>query len=127
MLHIENLLSAKLTDRCLMLSAVPGTTDCDGRISVGPAGRVDQKRVTLGIVLTTLEVFRDMNYAAIGRAPFSYTNTFGNNVARRLIGRVYHFRSSILVWTITSHSNADHLASGFATFQHHARILHRQA
>ena len=68
-----------------------------------------------------------MNYAAIGRAPFSYTNTFGDNIARRLIGRVYHFRASILVLTITCQRDADHLATGFAPFQHHARILHRQA
>jgi len=43
------------------------------------------------------------------------------------IGRVDHFRAGILVLTVTRQSDADHLAAGFAPFQHHARIFSSSA
>src|ERR1700680_642143 len=61
-------------------------------------------------------MLRDMHQAAIGSAPFAYTDTLGNNIARGLIGRVDHFRAGILVLTVTRQSDADHLAAGFAPF-----------
>ena len=45
-------------------------------------------------------MFRDMHQATIGRMPFAYTDTLGNNVASRLIRCVDHFRAGILVLTV---------------------------
>jgi len=53
-----------------------------------------------------------MHQAAIGRAPFAYTDTLGNNIARGFIGRVDHFRAGILVLTVTRQSDADHPRRG---------------
>src|ERR1700736_5288467 len=42
LLHVEDLFGADLTDARFMLHGVASSADGNGRISVGPAGRVDQ-------------------------------------------------------------------------------------
>src|SRR5438477_2059059 len=68
LLHVENLFGADLTDAGFVLHGVAGAADSDRWISVGPAGRVDQERVALGVVFAILEVLRDVNQTSISRA-----------------------------------------------------------
>jgi hypothetical protein len=84
----------------------------DGEVCVGPVGGVDQKCITFGVVFTAFQMLRNMDQATIGCASLPYTDTLGNNIAGRFIGRVDHFRSGILVLTITRKGDADHLAPG---------------
>jgi len=79
-LHVENLLGTDLADARFVLHRVTGAADGDRRISVGARGRVDQKRVTLGVVLAILEMFRDMDESAIGRPAGADRDRFGYDV-----------------------------------------------
>ena len=82
LLHVENLLGADLADTRFVLHGVAGAAHGDRRISVGAAGRVDEQRVALGVVLATLEMLRHVNQAAISGAAFADGDRFRNNVAR---------------------------------------------
>src|SRR5436190_21332096 len=68
LLHVEDLFGADLADAGFVLHGVARSADSDRRISVGAAGRVDQKRVALGCVLAVFEVLRAVNQTSISRA-----------------------------------------------------------
>ena len=96
-------------------------------IGVGAAGRVDQERVALGVVLAILQMLRDVDEAAIGRPARADRDALGNDVARRFIGGVDHFRAGVLMLAVAGERDGEHFAAGFAAFHDDARILHRQA
>ncbi len=94
-----------------MLGCVTGASNRDRRVRVGTAGRTDQQSVTLGIVLAALEVFRYVHQTPVSGAALADTDTLGNDVAGRLVGRVHHLCPGILVLTVTGQRNTDYLAT----------------
>src|ERR1700736_2201822 len=85
LLHVEDLVRADLTDAGFVLNGVARSADSDRWVGVGAAGRVDQKRVALGVVLAVFEMLRDVNKTAISRATGSNGDRFRNDVRSRLI------------------------------------------
>ena len=127
LLHVEDLFGAHLADAGFVLHGVAGAADGDGRISVGAAGRVDQKRVALGVVLAILQMLRHVHEAAISGATFADGDRFRNDVAGRFIGGVNHLRAGVLVLAVVGQRDGKNFAARLATFHDHAGIFHGQA
>ena len=74
-----------------------------------------------------LQVLRDMNEAAVGSAAGPDRNRLRDNVRRRFIGGVNHFRARVLMLAVVGQRNGEHFAPRFPTLQHHAGIFHGQS
>ena len=92
-----------------MLHGIAGAADGDRGIGVGAAVGVDQKRVALGVVLAILEMLRHVDEAAISGAAGADRDRFGNDVARRFIGGVNHFRAGVLMLAVVGQRDRDAL------------------
>src|ERR1700722_179174 len=101
LLHIKDLLRIDLTDRSFVLRGVAGASNCDGRISVGPAAGIDEQGVTLGVVLAPFQVFRHMNQPAVSSSSFADADALGNDVTGGFVGRMHHFRTRVLMLTVS--------------------------
>jgi len=66
LLHVKDLFGADLADAGLMLHGIAGPADGDCGVGVGQTGRIDQERITLGVVLAMLEMLRHVNKSSIG-------------------------------------------------------------
>ena len=66
LLHIKNLFRTHLRHTGLMLNRIPFSPGDNRRIRVRPRLRIDQERITLGVVFTTLQMPRDMNQSPVG-------------------------------------------------------------
>src|SRR5205085_9186808 len=97
------------------------------RVSVGPAGGVDQDGVALGVVLAVLQVLRDLDESAIGRAAFPNADALGNDVAGGFVCRVHHFRARVLMLSVAGQGDGKDFAASAPAFHDHARIFHGQA
>ena len=110
-----------------MLTGVALASHGNRRIGVCAAVGVDQERVALGVVLAALEMLRNVNQPAVGRAAFADADALGDDVAGRLVRAVNHFCAGILMLAVAGQRNADHFAARFPALQDDARIFHRQA
>src|SRR4030095_11601691 len=124
LLHVENLLGAHLADTCFVLHGIAGAAHGDSRVSIRAAGRVDKKRVALGVVLAILEMLRPVNQTAVSGSAFADGDRFGNNVAGRFIGSMNHLRSGVLMLAVVGERYGKNFATRLATFHDHAGIFH---
>ena len=109
-----------------MLDGVLAAAHGDRRVGVGTAVLVDEQRVALGVVTAVREGLRDMDQAAVGRTAFADGDRLRDDVRGRVIGRVNHLRTGVLVLTIVGQGDREDLAAGALAAQDHAGILHRQ-
>src|SRR5437868_6692662 len=92
-----------------------------------PSLRVDEKRVTFGVVLAILKVLRHVDQSAVSRATFSDRDRFRDNVAGRFIGSVNHLGASVLVLTVVGERDGENFTACFATLHNHTGIFHRES
>src|SRR5246127_4724365 len=71
-------------------------------------------------------MLRHMHQTAVSSASRANTDALGNDVTRGFFRGMDHFRSGVLMLTVPSESDADHLSASFSTFQHHTGIFHGQ-
>ena len=88
---------------------------------------VDEQRVALGVVLAILEMLRHVHEPAISRAAFADRDRFRNDVRRRFVGGVNHFRAGVLMLAVVRQRDGKNFAARFATFHDDAGIFHGQA
>ena len=67
-----------------------------------------------------------MDQPAIGSAPCSRRDRFGDDVGGRLVRRVDHLCAGVLVLAVAGERDGDHLAARFAALEDHAGIFDRQ-
>src|SRR5690606_19665798 len=79
------------------------------------------------VVFATLQVLRDVNLAAIGGAALANGDGFRDDVGRRVVGGVDHFRAGVLVLSVVGERDGDDFAAGAFTFEDDAGIFHREA
>ena len=72
LLHIKNLFLADFRNRGFMLNRVVVAAYRDGRVGIGPGARIDEQGITFRVVLAALEVFGDVNHAAVGRTALTH-------------------------------------------------------
>ena len=89
--------------------------------------RIDEKRVALGVVLAILEMLRHVDESAISSAAFADRDRFRNDVRRRFIGGVNHFRAGVLMLSVVCQRDGKNFAARFAAFHDNAGIFHGQA
>jgi hypothetical protein len=110
-----------------VLGGVSVALDGDGWIRVGATVAVDEQSVAFRIVLTPLEMFRDVDDTTIRAATLANGNGLGDDVGCGVIGGVDHLGTRVLMLTVVGERDGDDFATGSFTLQDHAGIFHREA
>ena len=110
-----------------MLNRIAGAANSYGRISISPAGGINEEGVAFGVIFAVFEMLRHVHEPAVSGTTGADRDRFGNDVAGGFIRPVDHLGPGILVLTVAGQRDRKHFAPRFPPFQNDPGIFHGQA